>query len=175
MAATPQKKFSVQELQSMASAAALRFLDLTLDAHVIQVSERRFGGGGTSSSSLMMMTMMGDPLAAPTGSGELSAASATTEPAGAALVASEFLTALLEAATLFADTFVSTTTALNDGDNDDQGDDAGWDRFLAGLTLPRVWFPRPNPRTRESKKTHEMKASRASAGAHHKPRLSVGK
>ena len=81
----------VESLQSMASAAALRLLDRALDAHLMDIQERRFSQLDNSSSALdLKMGGVPEPEA---------------EPVGSALIAQGFLNAMLEGATLFAMTF----------------------------------------------------------------------
>ena len=86
---------TVEDLQSMATSAALRLLDRALDAHAIEVQERRFAMEGPLDLQLAGVSGMEAPSTTPSGN---------RQP-GSALIAQEFLSALLKGATLFSFTF----------------------------------------------------------------------
>jgi vacuolar protein sorting-associated protein 51 len=98
-------EITVEDLLSMASNAALRLLDRALDAHLIEIQERRYGSSSFDSSVLDVKLNTG---AVP--GMELEG----KNPVGASLVAKDVLKALLDGATLFATTFSAGESAKTD-------------------------------------------------------------
>jgi hypothetical protein len=90
------KVTKTEDFQEMASSAALRLLDRTLDAHMIEVQERRYATPNLDSIGLDMK--LGGVV--PGILEELQ-----VEPKGSPLIAKEFLNAMLEGATLLTMTF----------------------------------------------------------------------
>ena len=111
----PPTVLSSHELQSLALGAATRTLDRQLDAHMIQVQERRFGGDPaiadmTDPLETSLREMDGTVTNTSTANG---ANAATTNKAGenggSALIPHEYLSAMLEVATLFQKHFGNGT------------------------------------------------------------------
>jgi hypothetical protein len=82
-----------EDFQEMASSAALRLLDRTLDAHMVEVQERRYATPNLDSVGLDMKL------------GGVVPEELQVEPQGSPLIAKEFLNAMLEGATLLTMTF----------------------------------------------------------------------
>lgn len=96
-----ERETKIEDFRSMATAAALRLLDRTLDAHMIEVQELRYPTTGLDAVTLDMKLEAMESI--------------PVEPKSSALVAKGFLNVLLEGATLFSMTFPpgeSTSTHL---------------------------------------------------------------
>ena len=92
------------ELPSMALGAATRALDRILDAHIIQVQDRRFALLGEDPSAGPLMETR-TPLAAPSGDASPATPISDGQPDGAVFIPREFLDAILEVATLYGMSF----------------------------------------------------------------------
>ena len=102
------------ELQSLALGAATRALDRILDAHMIQVQDRRFAIlSSDDAAGALDLRLSSAPLETKANSGGAGGAvvdgipltASAAQPQGAALVPREFLDAILEVATLYGMSF----------------------------------------------------------------------
>jgi vacuolar protein sorting-associated protein 51 len=96
---TGENMLNVDDLQSMALSASMRWLDRLLDGHLIQVQERRFAPlMDPHSAHAAMDSIMGGST---TSFGSFNNSLPTKEETGSALIPAQFLPGVLEAVTLF--------------------------------------------------------------------------
>jgi len=108
---------NADELRTLSNAASMRLLDRLLDAHTIEVQERRFasaiGGVGVAvvdptmsqSQSQLDSSKLGGSMSNLHNSRHQLSVAASSEPAGAALIPGDVLGGILEAATMYGLSF----------------------------------------------------------------------